>query len=161
MPLPSANKRKFNLSIHGSRTLKDERVKIIILEEIKKYRPTTIVTHAEPGGVCEMARKVCKEMAIPLKLHFLNFRYLRGAFEHRSKDVLGESDHSIFIHDGKSKDTMNELKLAQKMNIPTTLYTIEPTAHKSSVGFPVDGEWDLDFLNMEDLFVLVTNHDRT
>jgi len=42
MPLPSANKRKFNLSIHGSRTLKDERVKIIILEEIKKYRPTTI-----------------------------------------------------------------------------------------------------------------------
>lgn len=78
----------FNLSIHGSRTLKDERVKIIILEEIEKHKPSTIVTHAEPGGVCEIARKLCKEKAIPLKLHFLNFRYLRGAFPQRSKAVF-------------------------------------------------------------------------
>ena len=64
------------LSIHGSRTLKDERVKIIILEAIDKYKPDAIVTHAEPGGVCKVARDLCQEKAIPLKLHFLNFKYL-------------------------------------------------------------------------------------
>ena len=139
----------FRLSFHGSRTLSDERVKIIILEEIEKYKPTTIVTHAEPGGVCAMVRGLCKEYAIPLKIHFLNFKYLRGAFEHRSKDVLQDSDHSVFIHDGKSKGTSNELKLAKKMNIPNTLHQLEKAKHKESVGFDIDIEWDK--LDLDDI----------
>ena len=137
------------LGIHGSRTLTDERVKIIILEEIEKHRPTMIVTHAEPEGVCEVARKTCKEMAIPLKVHFLNFKYLRGAFEHRSKDVILDSDHSIFIHDGRSKGTNNELKLAQKGGQPYTLYTLEITKYKSSVGFDIDKEWEIESTDLQ------------
>jgi len=143
-------KRRFHLSFHGSRSLKDERVKIIILEEIKKHNPTTVITHAEPDGVCGMARSVCSEKAIPLKLHFLNFRYLRGAFEHRSKDVLNDSDHSIFIHDGESKGTLNERKLAEKMNIPLTYHKLRKIKHKKSVGFEINTEWDK--ISMEKMF---------
>ena len=134
--------QKLRLSIHGSRTLTDERVKIIILEEIEKHKPITIVTHAEPGGVCEVARDLCREKAIPLKLHFLNFRYLRGAFEHRSLDVLRDCDFSLFIHDGKSKGCSNELKLAKKMNLPYTYYELKPAQHDKSVGFEIETDWD-------------------
>lgn len=135
-------KKNFQLSFHGSRKLQDERVKIIILEEINKHEPTTIITHAEPEGVCQVARDVCREKAIPLKLFFLNFKYLRGAFEHRSKDVLMDSDHSIFIHDGKSKGTENELKLAKKFNIPHTYHELKISKFKKSVGFDIDIDWD-------------------
>lgn len=144
--------KKFRLSFHGSRGLNDERVKIIILEEIAKYKPTTIVTHAEPGGVCEIVREVCRDKAIPLKVHFLNFKYLRGAFEHRSKDVLQDSDHSVFIHDGKSKGTSNELKLAKKMNIPATYHQLDKPKYKKSVGFNIETDWDklnLDNINLD------------
>ncbi len=150
MDIATSIKNKINsihLSFHGSRTLKDERVKIIILEEIKKHDPTTVVTHGEPGGVCEMTRNICREYAVPLKLHFLNFRYLRGAFEHRSKDVLADSDHAIFIHDGKSIGTTNELKLAKKMGIPYSFHELEPAKHDKSIGFDVQIDWDK--LNLE------------
>lgn len=133
---------KQNLSIHGSRSLVDERVKIIILESIKKYNPTTLVTYAEPGGVCEVARSLCKELALPLKVHFLNFRYLRGAFEHRSKDAIADSDHCIFIHDGKSKGTKNEMKLAKKMECPFDCHILGPAEYDKSVGFDIDIDWD-------------------
>uniref|UniRef100_A0A6M3J3H2 Uncharacterized protein n=1 Tax=viral metagenome TaxID=1070528 RepID=A0A6M3J3H2_9ZZZZ len=132
------------LSVHGSRTLKDERVKILLIEEIETYGITEIVTHAEPGGVCEVARKLCKERAIPLKLHFLNFKYLRGAFEHRSKEVLKDAERALFIHDGKSKGCSNELILAKKMNVPYTYHRLKPDRHKKSVGFDIDKAWGAD-----------------
>ena len=132
------------LSIHGSRTLYDERVRIIILEELERHQPTVIITHAEPEGVCEVARDICREKAIPLKLYFLNFRYLRGAFERRSKDVLRDSDYAIFIHDGSSKGTHNEILLAEKMGIPHSVHELNRTPFRSSVGFPVDEEWKPD-----------------
>lgn len=129
------------MSAHGSRTLDDERVKIILLEEITKNGVEEIVTHGEPDGVCGVARKLCREKAIPLKLHFLNFKYLRGAFEHRSKAVLKDSDLALFIHDGKSKGTSNELKLAEKMDIRRICYELRPSEYKNSVGFDVEKEW--------------------
>jgi hypothetical protein len=136
------------LSIHGSRTLHDERVRILILEEIERLNPDFIVTAAEPEGVCEMARQLCQEKAIPLMLFFLNFRFLRGAFEHRSKDILRNSDHALFIHDGKSKGTQNEIKLAIKMNVPKMVHVIEQTHYKSSVGFEIDVPWDTEKIDV-------------
>jgi hypothetical protein len=134
--------RTGRMSVHGSRTLKDERVKILIMEMIKKHNIGLIVTHGEPEGVCGMARALCKEHAIPLKLHFLNFKFLRGAFEHRSKAVLRDADLALFIHDGKSRGTSNEVKLAIKMGIPHEFYQLDPTPFKTSVGFPVEAdEW--------------------
>jgi hypothetical protein len=130
------------ISFHGSRSLADERIRIIILEEIDKHKPSMIVTHAEPGGVCALARKIAKERSIPLKLHFLNFKFLRGAFEHRSKEVIADCDHAIFIHDGQSKGTANEISLAKKMNVSNTIHVVPVTRFKSSVGFDIDKAWE-------------------
>ncbi len=138
------------LSVHGSRTLTDERVRILILEEIAKLQADEIVTHGEPEGVCGVARALCKEKAIPLKLHFLNFKFLRGAFEHRSKSVLHDAEFALFIHDGKSKGTSNEIILAQKMKIPHTVHQIPITEHKHSVGFEIEQPWGAD-LPIEEL----------
>lgn len=137
------------LSVHGSRTLSDERVKILLMEEIEAYGITEIVTHAEPEGVCKVARDLCREKAIPLKLHFLNFKYLRGAFEHRSLDVLNDGDRAIFIHDGRSKGTSNEVKLAIKMNVPYTFHELEKTEYKSSVGFEITQDWGAELAPLE------------
>ena len=139
------------LSIHGSRSLNDERVKIIILEEMEKYNIEEIVTHAEPDGVCMVARDLCKEKAIPLKLFFLNFKYLRGAFEHRSKDVLRDADRALFIHDGVSKGCSNELILAKKMGIPHNYYKLDQPEYKKSVGFDIDKDWDISSLDIKQL----------
>jgi len=139
------------ISFHGSRGLKDERVRIIILEMLEKYNPEVIVTHAEPDGVCAMARLIAKEKGIPLKLHFLNFKYLRGAFEHRSKDVLKDSDVAIFIHDGISVGTSNEIKLGEKMKMKFEKHDVKPTKHKQSVGFELDALELSDLLNVDDV----------
>jgi len=143
---PNVNMRDkvkgIRLSVHGSRTLFDERVKILLIEEINAHNVTRLVTHAEPQGVCQMARRLAKELSIPLTLHFLNFKYQRGAFEKRSKAVLLDCDRAIFIHDGKSRGTKNELKLAKKIGKPYTFHTLEPVPFKQSVGFGIDEEWD-------------------
>lgn len=139
------------LSVHGSRTLKDERVEILLREEIERHGITEIVTHAEPEGVCAVARQLCKDLAIPLTLHFLNFKYLRGAFEHRSKAVLKAADRAIFIHDGKSKRTSNEMALAKKMSIPFQAHELEVTHFESSVGFEIEKPWDIDPAALEKL----------
>ena len=139
------------LGLHGSRTLQDERIKIIIMEEIKKHKPVVIITHAEPGGVCGVGRELCRELAIPLKLHFLNFKYLRGAFEHRSIDVIRDSNYSIFIHDGQSKGTSNELKLAEKMGAQYSYYKLDPAEHEESVGFEPTEDWGKELISGKDL----------
>ncbi len=113
------------LCIFGSRALFDERTKQLIRDEIQKHKPNVIVTSGEVSGVCEQGRQIARELAIPLNLHFLNFRYRKGAFEHRSKAILSEADHVILIHDGHSKGTLNELKLAKKMGVPFTYHLLK------------------------------------
>lgn len=137
------------LAVCGSRTLKDERVKIILMEEIEAHGITQITTHAEPEGVCGVGRSLAKEKAIPLKLHFLNFKYLRGAFEHRSRDVFKDCDRAIFIWDGKSKGTSNELTMCKKMKLPYSFHEVAPTPYNVSVGFETDQDWDIDMPNLE------------
>jgi hypothetical protein len=136
------NNTEFKVSIHGSRSLKDERVKVLLLEAIEELKPDVIVTHAEPDGVCEVARKLCQEKAIPLKLHFLNFKYLKGAFMNRSKAVFKDSDFAIFIHDGESKGCSNELELCRKLGMKYKYYRLEKTEYKKSVGFEIDIGWE-------------------
>ena len=141
------------LSISGSRTLSDERVRIIILEEIEKHKPTRIITHAEPDGVCKLARDICKEKAMPLHLHFLNFQKLRGAFYHRTLAVFYDTDIAIFIHDGESKGCQNEYEVAKKMGMPTEYYKLDIPKQQKSVGFEIEAnEWlDIEAGDIEDL----------
>ena len=102
------------LGIFGSRTLKDDRVKLLILEEIDRLNADMIVTTQEPLGVCTVAQQVAKSEGIPLELHFLNFKYRTGAYEHRCDEVIKSADRILLIHDEISKGTANELERVKK-----------------------------------------------
>jgi len=126
LDIPIKYIEKFSrISFHGSRELTLSQCKPIIMAEIEKHQPDTIVTHGEPDGACQYARSVCKSEGIPLKLHFLQHWRLQGQFHWRSTSVLEDSEHAIFLHDGKSSGTSNELKLAKKMGTPFTYYKLK------------------------------------
>ena len=129
------------VGVFGSRTLKDERVKIIMLEMIEKWKPDYISTCQEPQGVSEVAQRIAKENAIPLILHFLNFRYLRGAFEQRAREIIREATHYLCIHDGITAGTHNEHLMAEKTGKPCIYQVLENTPYERSVGFNVTKEW--------------------
>ena len=131
---------RMRLSIHGSRSLSDERVKILILEEVAAHGVTALVTHGEPDGVCRVARELCREIAMPLHLHYLNFKRKRGAFAHRTVAVLADCDRALFIHDGVSRGTSNELAMAIRDAKPHSLHTLPP-ARGPSQSFEDDADW--------------------
>ena len=136
--------KAFKIGIFGSRSLRDERVKTIILEKIKELNATKILTCQEPQGVSEVAQRVCKDYGYPLQLHFLNMQYLRGAFEQRSKEIIAESDYFIIIHDGESKGTANEKKLVEKSKKPFHYEVLKVSNYTRSVGFDVNIDWSND-----------------
>lgn len=132
------------IGVFGSRSLKDERVKIILLEAIEKWPPAYLSTCQEPQGVSEVCQRVAKEKGIPLIVHFLNFRYLRGAFERRAKEIIIEATHYVVVHDGKSVGTANELKMVEKTGKPYIYEILEDTPYERSVGFNVKHEWKME-----------------
>jgi hypothetical protein len=105
------------LAIFGSRTLSDERVEIAIQECIDKLQPDCIITSGETSGVNEIARNKARENKITLVLEWAdNLKYSAGKYEHRSIAILKQCDKALFIHDGSSKGTKNELIICKKMN---------------------------------------------
>ena len=130
------------LAIFGSRTLADERVKACIREEINAYGITELITAAEPQGVCRTAHDIAKETGLPLKLYFLNFKYRRGAFEHRSKAILADTDRAILIHDGRSRGTSNELKLTQKLGVQYTYHKLDIIEQPGDITFDGIKDWE-------------------
>jgi len=134
--------KPYAVAVFGSRSLIDERVETIILEQMKEVGGTKIVTCQEPQGVSEVAQRISKRYAFPLQLHFLNMQYLRGAFEQRSKEIIAESDFFIVIHDGESKGTENKLKLVKKSGKPYHYEVLESSKYDRSVGFNIKQDWD-------------------
>ena len=132
------------LGVFGSRSLTDERVEILILEKMRDGAFDMIVTCQEPQGVSEVAQRVSKKYGYPLELHFLNMRYLRGAFEQRSKEIVKVCDEFLLVHDGESKGTANELIMVQKSGKPHQYETLEKSEYTKSVGFNIDQEWGDD-----------------
>ena len=118
------------LAVFGSRTLKDDRVKMIIYDAIESTGADTIVTTQEPLGVCTVAQQMAKELCLVLELHFLNFRYRQGAYEHRSDEVIKASDYVLLIHDGVSHGTRNELERTKKFRKPYRYEVLEATDTK-------------------------------
>jgi len=107
------------LCIFGSRNIDDEKAFEILLSETIKLNPQSIVTSGDARGVCKLGIMVSKKLSLPCKLHYLNnAKYAQGKYDHRSRDVLAETDFILFLHDGLTKGTKNEIKLAEKMNIP-------------------------------------------
>lgn len=133
--------KPFKVGIFGSRSLFDERVKIIIIEKLRELNATKIITCQEPQGVSEVAQRIAKDYGYPLEVHFLNMQYLRGAFEQRSKEIIAEGDFFIILHDGESKGTANEKKLVEKSKKPFYYEVLEPSKFQRSVGFNIKEEW--------------------
>lgn len=113
------------VSFHGSRSLSKKQCIPIIQDVIERCQVETIVTHGEPHGACEYAREYAKEQAISLKLHYLQKHRLAGMFHWRSVSVLEDAEKAIFLHDGISDGTANELKLCKKMGLTYEYYGLE------------------------------------
>jgi len=127
--------------VFGSRSLRDERVEILVGEYCKTHNVTHILTCQEPEGVSEVAQRVAKKWGYILQVHFLNMHYLRGAFEQRSMEIVHEADSFLLIHDGASKGTANELKLVVKSGKPYQYKQLETTPYTRSVGFNINQDW--------------------
>ena len=122
----------------------------VILAEFEKHLPETVVTHGEPGGVCEHVRKLAKEHGYPLKTYHLQHWRMQGQFHHRSLAVLEDSEYAVFIHDGESRGTSNELSLAQKLKTPYTYYKlVDGKLVDMSDNEPAGGESPLEMVEFE------------
>lgn len=120
-----------NLVVFGSRSLSGDAVRAIILDELSRYqvREVTITTSGGTPGACQVAREVAKDLKLPLLVRWADSgRYAKGAYDHRSKAILRGCDSALFIWDGKSRGTKNEVALADKMRVPYRLVTM---AHAS------------------------------
>lgn len=132
-----------SIAVFGSRTLHDDRVRILIMEAIEKEQATRIVTAQEPVGVCEVGQRVAKDLAIPLEVHFLNFKHLQGAFDRRSRAIVKAADAFVIVHDGVSKGTTNEMELVRKCGKPMHYHVLEPLPGNRNVGFNLANDFSV------------------
>ena len=130
------------LAIFGSRTLSDERVEELIQERIDDLKPDEIITSGETSGVNEIARNKARENKITLVLVWAdNIKFARGKYEHRSLEILKRCDHALFIHDGQSKGTANELKICHKMNVSLDYFQLDINDEADLSWDELDTDW--------------------
>ena len=107
------------ICIFGSRSIYTEEHKRMIYSELCNYPHEWIITSGETSGVCQLARDIAHEHKEPIKLVFANNeKYAAGKYEHRSMEIIKQSDFVLFFWDGRSKGTRNEIGYAMKFNIP-------------------------------------------
>jgi len=135
---------KVILSFHGSRSLDGPEASRLVEKILKEKNPDTVVTHGEPGGICRLAREECRRLGIPLKLYFLKKEHARGMYHHRSLAVLKGASEAIFIHDGESKGTQNEIEMANDLNVPYEYYKLNPEGIESWSKVKLDLDVNLD-----------------
>jgi hypothetical protein len=116
------------LLIFGSRTLEGEPVIDAIEKAVDKYKPQSIATALNPRGVCEQACKWIRqnENGITFIGYALDKKRAQGKHEARSMKAISEADFVLFIWDGKSKGTSNEITIARNMRKPFEIVTIKP-----------------------------------
>jgi len=119
-------KKIVRLAIFGSRKIAIAAAAKQILTFITEHNPSHIVTAGEPCGVCAIARDMARELSIPLTVYFLDRNnHAAGCWEWRSRQVLMDCDHCLFIHDGKSKGTTNEIGEAEKLHVEYTYFQVK------------------------------------
>lgn len=124
------------LLIFGSRDINTDLAQQILEEQLDRLQPSHIVTAGEPEGVCAVARRLAQERSIPLVLHFKHRKRLAGQYHHRSIAALKDCDQAIFIHNGSSQGTTNEIALAVKMKIEHQVILTDKAAN--GYGWTVD-----------------------
>ena len=111
------------LLIFGSRTLDSYQVDEVIVEFLNRSEYSFIITALDPDGVCQRVKQVAKtrKSGVVLIEIGLDEKRAQGMHEARSIIALKMADHMLAIWDGKSKGTLNEIDLAEKMGVPTTV----------------------------------------
>ncbi len=122
------------LAIFGSRTLCGRAVREAVAAKVNERKATHIVTAGEPDGVCHEARTVAREMSLPLTVHHLKPKErAAGKYHWRSVAVLLDCEFCQFFHDGKSKGTANEIRLAVKRGVPYDVVVMHPSVDADSM----------------------------
>lgn len=111
------------IAIFGSRTLTGN-LDPLIAAAIDRLKAKEIITAGEPEGVCNSAREFARRNAIPLKLYFCDLRRNAGKYHWRSKAVLTDCNFCLFLWDGTSKGTRNEITLAKKLKVEFEILTL-------------------------------------
>lgn len=114
------------MGIFGSRSLNDDRVNTIIADCLEREKPDAVATAGEPAGVCQVAREYCQSHAIPLLLFHIDVNRAGGMYHHRSLALLQRVESMLFVHDGVSKGTLNELKQCEELGIEYSYFTLAP-----------------------------------
>ena len=136
--LSDTDRAAVSLAVFGSRSLTGDAVEKIIRSAIDKHRPAFVLTAGEPEGVCAVARSVCRATVTPLMLHFLDTRRCAGKYHWRSVAILKQASTAVFIHDGHSHRTRNEMKLAKAMNVPIEYHELAADAITDDDGCTVE-----------------------
>jgi len=132
------------LAIFGSRTLCDDRVVELIQKYIDELGPELIITSGETSGVNEIARSAARNNKTALHLEFAdNKKYAGGKYEHRSINILKLCDRALFIHDGNSKGTRNELAVCKQMNKPYIYERLDINEEEDSKWDNLTIDWDV------------------
>jgi hypothetical protein len=115
------------LAVFGSRSLVGKSVRAAIETALDANGATAVVTAGEPQGVCHEARTVAQERSLPLTLHWLQPKErAAGKYHWRSVAVLSDCDRCLFLHDGKSAGTRNEIKIAVKRGVAHEVVVMTP-----------------------------------
>ena len=131
------------LAIFGSRTLSDERIEEFIQLKIDELQPDQIITSGETSGVNEIARNKARENKITLVLEYANQKkFAAGKYEHRCIEILRKADYALFIHDGVSKGTNNELAICKKMRIQYEYKRFEMNDESDVTWNELNFKWD-------------------
>ena len=117
-----------SLLVFGSRTLDDDRIESEVAKFIDGTSFRIIVTALDPVGVCERVKHFAKASKLGITLIQVGLDKKRAAGMHESRSIvaLKMADHMLAIWDGKSKGTANEIKMAGKMGVPTTIRRLDP-----------------------------------
>ena len=122
-------RKSHRLGFCGSRSLeKYERItRAAIRDALFVHQPDVVVTHGEPRGVCTLARLVAKnrKFGLPVRLYHLDHRTGTAMYKLRTKAVLADCDFCVFLHDGVSDGTMNELYDCIDAGIPFSYHVFE------------------------------------
>jgi hypothetical protein len=122
------------LAVFGSRSLHGAPVRAAIAQALVETGATHIVTAGEPDGVCREAQNVAREASIPATLHWLKPKErAAGKYHWRSVAVLSDCDEVLFVWDGHSKGTSNEMKLAEKRKVRVRVTTLKPSVETDAM----------------------------
>lgn len=116
-----------SLLVLGSRTLDDGRIEEALATFVEQNNFKIIVTALDQKGVCDRVNRYAKKCqnGITLIQIGLNKGMAGGMHEHRSIKALELADHMLAFWDGKSKGTKNEIEMAEKLGVPTTVVKLD------------------------------------